>query len=767
MAKKSKTDNPEDMSGHGEDEEAEAPDQQEQHDEDEEVVVPPPVSKHPPVLDLVVHRIRNMNHVPYSIVTLQSTPPHCSYSYLAAARENGSVELRSVNQKFRIVCTIAGQKERIINAMAWVMTKSSVSSFNSGDSETMTSSFDKATSDTGIPTLIGASQDGSIFVVNFQTLRLDSVTPSGGGGIFALESLYEHSSDGSSSSLVAAGCEDGSVRIFQLSSDDTLTLTLLSKVPTTGAAVVSLAWRRMNAAETAHNNNTGGNSSLAGTVLFAGVADGTIRMYSYQTGTKKSGRSLQGDSTGSWKTGHRMTVESMGRRIPTRVWSLKLLQDWTVVSADSLGNVQFWDGRTGSLEHSFTQTDQRCDVLDLVVASNECKVFASGVDSRVVCFERASLQEQESLLADPSNTNARSWILTHAQRPHSHDVKSLSVCVQEKPEHSGNRMEVLCTGGVDMKLCTYNVASFQTMRPRTIYPWPAHSPILVAKDAQKLAILKDTSVEVYQMGTHSGQVVEPIPVAEETDQFLLGTIEIHSQSNLRCGAFSDDGTIMVLCDSYNTFIFKLSFEKGSIVPVRISYETPPASAVSYVAFLSNTRLVFALSNAKMVFLDVQIAENDSALPDAVKKVQTISPQVDSPDRTRLLPPRAMASTSSGKWLAVLFNTHGNGAVDIYARNEDKGRDLYRHWWTLPSLNSSITAVSFLGNEDAPRLAVGCVQFELYIFDVSKGELDKWSRPTDGKSAADPMPTELSSRTDYPLRICTHSSCPDKVLMVRG
>ena len=39
----------------------------------------------------------------------------------------------------------------------------------------------------------------------------------------------------------------------------------------------------------------------------------------------------------------------------TIVWSLKVLSDHTLISGDSLGHVQFWDGYTGSLISSFSQ----------------------------------------------------------------------------------------------------------------------------------------------------------------------------------------------------------------------------------------------------------------------------------------------------------------------------------------------------------------------------------------------------------------------------
>ena len=696
--------------------------------------------KRSPALDLVVHRMRHLSYQPHSIVILRATPKHSKYSYLAVSRENGCVELRSVNQKIRTLCTIGGDANKVVNAMAWIMLERDGNSTTNGNS----------------PTLIGASQDGSLFVLNFQSLRLESVTPSGGGGIFVLESLYENG-DGAGSSLIAAGCEDGSVRVYQCSAN--LELTLFSTVPTTGAPVVSLAWRRMDS-ESSSNGEI-----LFGTYMFAGVADGTIRMYSYQTGGSRT--------AASWKSGYRMTVESHGRCIPTRIWTLKVLQDWTVISSDSLGNVQFWDGQTGSLEKSFQQTDLRSDVLDIAVTSDECKVFASGIDSRVVCFERQSPQKytrlgeenegDDDIENEEHDFDNRQWIMTHAQRPHTHDVKSLAVCFQEKPENSGSVMELLCSGGVDMKLCTYLIRSFQTKRPRAIFPWPAESPIIVAQQARLLAIIRDACAEVHQIGKHNGEVMEPIPMPE--DESLLSTIEIQTQSNLTCGAFSDNGHFMVLCDSFSVFVFELDHAKAGFAPKRIPYESQPASSVSKVVFVSNSTILLALSNHRIIILDIDLVDGGCH---ELKTRQTISFQSDGPQNlSDRLPPSMIVTTDSGKMFATLYSTHGRGAVEIFVRG-DEGDDIYYHWWNLPNLSSSITTIGFIGTESESRLAVGCVNFELYLFDIGRRELDPWTTAAlGGNSVVGPVPTELSNRTDYPGRICAHPSCPGKVHLVRS
>ena len=149
--------------------------------------------------------------------------------------------------------------------------------------------------------------------------------------------------------LVAVGCEDGAVRIFQLEQptheDDRVEhppphLQLVSAIPSVGAAILSMAWRRFP--NPRHGKGCDGSSS---TILFGGVADGTIRRYdchefaSHNDNRRSGGDGVVGGDTPQqqWKSAHRMTVECYGRNIPTRVWKLLLLSDGTVGTCQVLG----------------------------------------------------------------------------------------------------------------------------------------------------------------------------------------------------------------------------------------------------------------------------------------------------------------------------------------------------------------------------------------------------------------------------------------------
>ena len=58
-----------------------------------------------------------------------------------------------------------------------------------------------------------------------------------------------------------------------------------------------------------------------------------------------------------------------------------MLPDGTLVSGDSLGNVQFWDAQHGTLLQSFAR--HRGPVLALAALPDGRTIFASGVDNQV------------------------------------------------------------------------------------------------------------------------------------------------------------------------------------------------------------------------------------------------------------------------------------------------------------------------------------------------------------------------------------------------
>jgi U3 small nucleolar RNA-associated protein 4 len=707
--------------------------------------------KAPPSMDINVHRIRHLDYHPKPILCIRATPHAgpASNSCVAISRDNGSVELKSVSQKFRTIATIAGYREKQVNVMAWTCGGAHDSSMEDSDSSSPS-------------TLVGASQDGTLFIVDFASGKFKGMIPSGGGGVFALTSLRQrNSSSGICGQLVAAGCEDGSVRVYRVDTQEGK-LETISILPSAGSAVLSLAWARQdggaNSGDTEH-----------GTVMYAGVADGTIRRYDCHS--SKAGA----EASPSWKSTLRMTVESYGRNIATRVWSLAALADGTVVSGDSLGHVQFWDGHSGTLQQTFDQNDNKADVLDLDVTSDGNKVFASGVDSRVVCIERPNVESSSS------SGELRKWIMTTAQRPHTHDVRAVAICREPvksttvEGEDATDVQEILCTGGIDTKLCTYQVKDFQRTRPRTLYPWPSFTPISTAAEARLLMIRREDRIHLHRLGPQqSDSLTRPVVIPD--DDTLVGTLEVQSTSNLRCTAISTNGRFVALSDASSLFLFALTFvqeKSGSttMVPSRLPLKLPGNSPIAAMCFLRSDLLVLTEASGCIHIVALSAggenpeSDTDMDTDEAAKAtlLQTIQPSGIVMKHGLTLPVHSISAIDDGTCFVTSRNGLRGDAGTIQVFKKDAG-GVFRHWWDVPTLEVPHSALSFL-KSSPPQLAVACMDFALYVFDVQERRLSSWSEDA-GYPLSKSLPTELSNRTDYPVRLGMNPGAPSKLLMVR-
>lgn len=674
-------------------------------------------TKPSPAMDVIVHRVRHLNFHPKPILCMRVTPPSdSSVDLLAISRSNGSVELKSAGQKLRTVATIAGYREKPINVMSWTC---------------------GACEEDPQPALVGASRDGTLCSLDFEsTASIRGVIRSGGGGVFALTSLCQrHACRGLCRRLVAAGCEDGSVRIFRLEPNDR-SLVLVSTLPSTGAAILSLVWTR--------SPSDKGESNRMSTILYAGVADGTIRRFEGFWSSGRAGESFQ------WKAGLRMTVECYGRATPTRVWALEALSDGILVSTDSLGHVQFWDGNSGSLLQSFDQNDNKADVLALAVTADECKVFVSGVDSRVVCIER------QPRVASAAVDNK--WIVSHAQSPHTHDVNAIVIYRQQARQNvptaskrAGPIHEILCTGGLDTKLCTYQIKKFQKKRPRTFYPWPVNS-IAIASNARLFTMMREDSVDIYRVGKLTA-AERDFPVRMPDEKTLLGKVEVKSSSNLACATIKEDGSLLAMADASCVFLFRLDISDAdeSISPSRLPLESSKGYAVFGMSFAGEA-LVLACSDGKSRVVEIEESE--------ARVVGTLAPKQPGDGDVEVLPVSRVCASKDGQFFATVHSGARGEAIHIYKTTDD---DDFRHWWTLPALERAVSAVSFL-DESTPLLAVGCINFGVYVFDLERKNLSKWSEEA-GLPVSRSLPSEFSHRSDYPVRISTNPGSPSKFLMV--
>ena len=703
-------------------------------------------------MDVLVHRLRHLDYRPAPIVALASCSSDTN-SWIAVARKCGRIECSTTtNHHVRTISVVTGSVP--LTQLTWLPV---VASPTTTPPSALDPLNDHNNSDPpSLPILMGVHGSNLYVVDVWERHQLVAPYTCPGGTIRGLVVVRSHNQP----SMVAIGSHDGAIRIVSVrSTTGTTTATtspyqweLVSTIPTAGAAVVSLA--AANTTTTNHETTT--------TTLFAGMADGTIRRYDHQSSSSTSGQPMM-----IWKSTLRMTVECYGRPTPTMVWTIRALSDGTVVTGDSLGHVQFWNGVTGTLMSTFDQNDNKADILALAVTADECKVFASGVDSRVVCIERQKAVGTES--------NNNKWIVTHAQRPHTHDVTAMTIVKKFKVNSSGKitkQTEVLLTGGIDTKLCTYHVSEFGLRRPRSLYPWPSlHSPIVAANQAKILTMLREHQVDLYALATAptSPQQVQAPIMTSDQDTFI-GTILVKKSPTLSGCAISTGATFLALCDSYAVFLFQLqiattSDHRKKVTATSIPISIPKGSlSIVAIQFIQESHLVFATSQSTLHIYSLE--QRDTAGYRA-NLIQTISPSYTTTDRLMWLQPiHSIQCSGDGEWMATTRNScnQSDGRVDIYRRSASDGS--YQFWWSLPTMSTAVTAMSLLEWSASPMIAVACVNFSWYLFDLAKRCLSDWSVQAGYPLSPNSIPQDLTSRNDYPIRIGINPANPTTLLIVR-
>lgn len=248
--------------------------------------------------------------------------------------------------------------------------------------------------------LFSASLEGEIIEYSTQSLQQIFKTDSYGGAVWSMDV-------NSTGKILAVGCEDGSVRLFNVLDIGLEYISMLERHTT---KVLSIKWHPSDAF-----------------IVVAGD-DGSIRIIDIDL---------------------KRTIQVIKLAADVVVWDLLLLpmkysgstnHDGVIVSGDSKGCVSFWDFENGTLIKQIQAHD--ADVLCLAGSKDGSKVFSSGVDAKIV---EMSLLIPTSSNQNPKKSKLPKWVISGKKKYHSHDVRAM-LYLEDKPWDS------LITGGVDISL---------------------------------------------------------------------------------------------------------------------------------------------------------------------------------------------------------------------------------------------------------------------------------------------------------------------------
>jgi len=389
------------------------------------------------------------------------------------------------------------------------------------------------------------------------------------------------------------------------------------------------------------------------------------------------------------------------------------------------------------------------DVFDVTVSSDQNKVMASGVDSKLVSIERIPS-------SDPRDSK---WVLAHQQRSHTHDVNSLATVFL-----GGN--ELLCSGGVDTKVCSYLVRNMREHRAQLAYKFPTKAPIVLSKGPRLLSIMRADKIDFYQLARLTAPLQNTTtPLPQDEERAHIGSIAISSNYNLISFDVSDDGKFLAVSHTAGLLMFSLKMVEthtgqGSqltnvIVPKKVELPSAIITPCSALKFVSSKMLVCATTRGfvNMVRIDSEGETFSATLEHTFNKDETRE------SANTNFPITELSVSPDGLWLATGSNDYGKGCINVFNIATE-----YRHWWALPCTETSYSCMKFFGDGRLdPALAVACHKGVVYIFDIKEKRMSDWSEDI-GFPASRMLPKELALVSGCPENLAYNNATPDKFIM---
>ncbi|CAZ79716.1 unnamed protein product [Tuber melanosporum] len=373
-----------------------------------------------------LHRCRFVDFPPSQITALafshQSTPasphPPPKNLRLAIGRANGSIEIwNPLLGAWVYESTLAGGKDRSIEDLTWVQ--------------------DYDSHGRGLLRLFSIGYSSVVTEWDLVTGRPRTHTDCNGGVIWSIAAQPRlHSSDKvdqenqeACSQKIVVGMQDGALTILSTAGGKGALsyVKTLMRAGTGKSRVLSMAWQ---------NRHT----------VAAGMADSTIRVWDIRSGRVVSRLSL-----------------NKGRGRDVLVWAVRALPNGDLVSADSRGEVCFWDGDNYTLKQRIKGHDGDCLTLE-VGGINGDTVISGGVDMKTILYKYIG--------------KGRKWAQVTLRRFHKHDVRAMAA-------YECGKFSVIASGGVDMTPIIIPLRQFLDESHLTI-PAVPQSPIVTSVPESRL-----------------------------------------------------------------------------------------------------------------------------------------------------------------------------------------------------------------------------------------------------------------------------------------
>ncbi|TIA87453.1 hypothetical protein E3P99_03164 [Wallemia hederae] len=689
-------------------------------------------------LSIPIHRSRFLDVNPHSISALAFPPPPTDtrdkewlgFGVLAVGKSNGDIELKHyVNTATHSQLSVKKQPA----GKGWVLDKTLPAHAPAGKIHSLhftrrnpppksAGTYTQAISSINPYTskhlrLFSSSGTNTVIEWDINTGKILNKLSSDGGAIWSMTTSP-------STNSLALGCADGRIRLVDLSSNQLVISRVLAHVPT---RLLSVAWCRSAHADASNDEY---DEQKDGWVV-AGCSDSSLRVYSLENGRVNDRLAVD-------KTNHEHTL----------IWSVNVLQDDTIVSGDSLGNVIFWDKQSSSQISSFRAHE--ADVLTTCVSSDGKTVFTGGIDQRVSQFTKVSVSE------DRLDTK---FFQSGSRRIHTHDINAIAVWPPQGTATSSalsSQVPVVVSGGIDphmiltpggiplnrkvkekqLEISMVNPVSTSkavtfadSWHKRSPYvPLNGRNTVSVCRARRWIIARRDNGISVWRLKSSDEDY------GEGGYDKVLDT-EFKFRTHLISHAVSPNGQVLAVSDAYETKLFTLA-DNGPPIPKKVKLQEPLAGA-QYIEFTPDSRrIIMALSGASSVL----VYELDQGQPTLLKEWTN---KTTSARSIRRMPDRKSAASSmdvdsesededgdkleasvhtlacsrDGQWLVI-----ADYACNIQIYNLDS----MQHHATLPSLSELPASIQFHPLHQS-LLIIALPNCMLTFYDVEKKASPAWSK----------------------------------------
>ena len=284
---------------------------------------------------------------------------------------------------------------------------------------------------------------------------------------------------------VVAGCGDGTLVLLSTADSDLQFKRFLAKVGGKKARCMCVAYQNRER-------------------IAAGFADAMIRIYDTRNGSLLRGMSLG--------------VSLPGMPKNAMVWQVRCLPNGDIVTADSNGEVRFWDGRTYSLSQRIAGHEADC--LDLVTSSDGRIVFSGSIDGKLAIYKQFG-----------QNDGRKTWGRSSHRRVHSGEVKAMAA-------FDSKAMSVVLSGGSDVAPMITPLREYGKENLRSLSTLPQDLPVASAPRARLMASWWGKTISIWRFARQG--TMEDVDGTTKPRR-LVAKLTLDTKDPVRSVAISSDG----------------------------------------------------------------------------------------------------------------------------------------------------------------------------------------------------------------------------------